>query len=146
MLLAGVSSIENMLYWNFKNRRKAHFASFSRFNTSMESAMEHSVVMSSFVLMNHKPQHLFARLNPRSTSIQSMLSLYAVLSSSRVYIFRTPQHRNGYVNTFAFAKCPVIPVTVYLINQHSLRIVTDSLSISLYRCNEHIRLVVSVKR
>lgn len=49
--------------------------------------MEQRVVVSSFVLMSPKPQHLFARLKPRSTSIRSVLSLYAVLRSSGVGSF-----------------------------------------------------------
>lgn len=46
-------------------------------------------------------------------------------------LFRTLQRRSGYANTFAFAKSPVDSVTVFLIDQHSLRIATGSLAVHL---------------
>ena len=145
-LFFGFSSIEITPYRNPKNRRKEPLANFSRFNTSRESAMEQRVVVSSFVLMSPKPQHFFARLKPRSTSIRSVLSLYAVLRSSGVgSFFWTPQSRTGYTDTLALAESSVVPIAVYLIDQHPFGIASGSLAVSLYCRDEHIRFIVSVK-
>ena len=136
-LFFSFSSIEITSYRNPKNRRKEPLANFSRFNTSRESAMEQRVVVSSFVLMSPKPQHLFARLKPRSTSIRSVLSLYAVLRSSGVgSFFGRPK---------ALAESSVVPIAVYLIDQHPFGIASGSLAVSLYCRDEHIRFIVSVK-
>ena len=109
-LFVCANSIDIMLFRYPQKRHKEPLVSFSIFNFSMESAIEQRIVVSLFILMKPKPQHLFSR----STSIRSVLSLFTVLCW---FFLRSPQCRTKYVNTFTFAKIPIVPVAVYLIDQ-----------------------------
>ena len=63
----------------------------------------------------------------------------------RRFFFWTPQSRTGYTDTLALAESSVVPIAVYLIDQHPFGIASGSIAVSLYCRDEHIRFIVSVK-